>query len=48
MLKREDGTVIVTKEGGSKWVRFFEGTEYQVNEGVVKIEKKGVPNVLCG
>jgi hypothetical protein len=49
ILKREDGTVIVTKNGEtpSKWIRFYEGTEYQVTDGSVKIEKNGAPFVHC-
>lgn len=41
IIKRDDNTVIVNSvEGGElseKWVRFFDGTEYQVGKGRVRI-----------
>jgi hypothetical protein len=32
VIKRDDNTVIVTKKGeqGSKWIKFYEGTEYKI------------------
>lgn len=31
----------------SKWVRFFEGSEYQVEGDRVRIEKEGEPFIAC-
>lgn len=49
VIKREDGTVIVVKggEAGSKWIKFYEGTEYQIVGEEVRIEKGGFPFVTC-
>lgn len=42
IIKREDSTVIINKtdtQQPSKWVRFFEGSEYHIEGDRVKIEK---------
>ena len=51
MIKRDDGTVIVNtlkdQEVVSKWIKFYEGSEYQVENNCIKIEKEGEPFVTC-
>lgn len=41
--------MIITKEGAnpSKWIKFDEGTEYQITNDSIKIEKPGTPFAVC-
>jgi hypothetical protein len=51
IIKRDDSTVIINSledgELSEKWVRFFDGTEYQVGKGKVRIEREGEPFITC-
>lgn len=41
IIKRDDNTVIVNKIGddSSRWIKFYEGTEYKIDQREISIEK---------
>lgn len=39
--------IVNRTDSGDKWVRFYEGTEYQLQKGEIKIEQRDLPFVVC-
>lgn len=51
IVKRDDNTIITNtfEEGAvkSKLIKFYEGTEYQIERSKIRIEKAGEPFITC-